>query len=168
MTNKIRQFTLDSLPSLTDKQKEEIAKLAQKPDNMIDTSDAPELSDGHWANSVRGKFYKPTKQSVTTRIDSDVLDWIKSSGKGYQSRINSILRGFMISYISSENNASEMSEKLDIYKFKYFFKEKEYIHKDIKIRSVYKIEFREKEESEITEKFLSEEKARFTAPLSQY
>jgi uncharacterized protein (DUF4415 family) len=35
------------------------------------------------------------KPTITIRIDSEVLDWLKSQGKGYQSRINAILRAYM-------------------------------------------------------------------------
>jgi len=45
-----------------------------------------------WQGAVRGKFYRPIKQQLTVRIDADVLDRLKSQGKGYQSRLNDILR----------------------------------------------------------------------------
>jgi BrnA antitoxin of type II toxin-antitoxin system len=32
---------------------------------------------------------------VTVRLDTDVLDWLKAYGKGYQTRINRILRAVM-------------------------------------------------------------------------
>jgi len=66
------------------------------PDEAIDTSDIPPLTDEFWKNAVRNPFYKPTKTSTTVRIDSDVLAWLKSQGKGYQSRINAILRREML------------------------------------------------------------------------
>lgn len=45
---------------------------------------------------VLPEFYKPIKSSTTVRIDADVLAWLKSQGKGYQTRINEILRDAMI------------------------------------------------------------------------
>jgi uncharacterized protein (DUF4415 family) len=45
---------------------------------------------------VRGRFYKPTKTSTTVRIDSDVLAWLKGGGKGYQTKLNAILRREMM------------------------------------------------------------------------
>jgi uncharacterized protein (DUF4415 family) len=62
-------------------------------DEDIDLSDIPEKLD--WSNAVVGKFYRPRKKSLTIRIDSDVLAWVKSQGKGYQTRINSYLREAM-------------------------------------------------------------------------
>jgi uncharacterized protein (DUF4415 family) len=49
-----------------------------------------------WKNAVRNPYYKPTKTSTTVRIDSDVLRWLRSQGKGYQSRTNAILRREML------------------------------------------------------------------------
>jgi len=48
---------------------------------------------------VRGKFYRPIKQQLTVRIDADVLDRLKSQGKGYQSRLNDILRAAMLEQV---------------------------------------------------------------------
>jgi uncharacterized protein (DUF4415 family) len=89
-------LALSSLPPLTDKQKAELEVLASKPDDAIDRSDAPSLPEPVWNEAVRGWFYKPTKTSTTVRIDSDVLAWLRSQGKGYQSRINAILRREML------------------------------------------------------------------------
>jgi uncharacterized protein (DUF4415 family) len=50
-----------------------------------------------WSNAVVGKFYRPVKQSLTIRLDADVIAWLKSQGSGYQTRINSLLRTAMTS-----------------------------------------------------------------------
>jgi uncharacterized protein (DUF4415 family) len=71
------------------------------PDDTIDFSDIPPMDDAAWANAIRGRFYKPTKTSTTVRVDSDVLAWLKSQGKGYQTRINAILREAMLTAIQS-------------------------------------------------------------------
>ena len=72
---------------------EELAALAAMPDGEIDTSDIPEITD--WSNVVVGRFYRPVKETVTIRLDADVLDWLKQGGKGYQTRVNKILRAVM-------------------------------------------------------------------------
>lgn len=93
MSKTIRyKVDLNNLPSLSDKQKAELKALAEMPDSEIDYSDIPPLDDGFWKNAVNNPFYKPTKTSTTVRLDSDVLIWLKSQGKGYQTRINAILR----------------------------------------------------------------------------
>ncbi len=83
-------------PPLTDAERERLAQLAALPDESIDTSDIPELSDEAWKAGVRGRFYRPLKQQITARVDADVLDWLKSQGPGYQGRMNAILRREML------------------------------------------------------------------------
>lgn len=96
--NKVIKSKIDPahLPPLTKAQKAELAALAAMPDSAIDTSDIAPLSDAFWKNAVRNPLYKPVKQATTVRIDADVLAWLKSTGKGYQTRINTILRDAML------------------------------------------------------------------------
>ncbi|WP_145735319.1 BrnA antitoxin family protein [Nitrospirillum pindoramense] len=101
MRTKIVRKRLADLPPLTEEQKAELQALAERPDSEIDTSDIPELTEEFWKNAVRGRFYKPTKTSTTVRIDSDVLAWLRSQGKGYQSRINAILRREMLASLKN-------------------------------------------------------------------
>lgn len=54
------------------------------------------MDDAFWQNAVRNPVYRPTKTSTTVRLDTDVLLWLRSQGKGYQSRINAILRRAML------------------------------------------------------------------------
>ena len=71
----------------------EITAIMRMKDEDIDLSDIPEITD--WSKAVVGKFYRPIKKSLTIRVDADVLAWLKSQGKGYQTRINSLLREAM-------------------------------------------------------------------------
>lgn len=87
---------LENLPKLTKQQKAELEALAKMSDATIDYSDIPPLSDDFWQKAMRNPLYKPKKQSTTVRVDSDVLLWLKSKGKGYQTRINKILREAML------------------------------------------------------------------------
>ena len=96
MKSKIVRYTWESLPPLTDRQKAELAALAELPDEQIDVSDVPETTDEQWKNAIRGRFYKPLKRQITARIDPDVLAWLKAPGKGYQARLNAILRREML------------------------------------------------------------------------
>jgi uncharacterized protein (DUF4415 family) len=74
-------------------QEKELAALAALRDERIDFSDAPEARD--WSRAVVGKFYRPVKKSLTIRLDADVLAWLKAQGRGYQTRINKLLRAAM-------------------------------------------------------------------------
>ena len=71
----------------------QLARLRRLKDEDIDLSDIPEITD--WSKAVVGKFYRPIKKSLTIRVDADVLAWLKSQGKGYQTRINRLLREAM-------------------------------------------------------------------------
>ena len=90
------EVDLNKLPPLTDAQTAELKTLSNMPDSAIDYSDIPPLDDTFWKNAVHNPFYKPTKTSTTMRVDSDVLAWLKSQGKGYQTRMNAILREAML------------------------------------------------------------------------
>jgi uncharacterized protein (DUF4415 family) len=83
-----RQFTA--------KQQRDLVALAALPDEQIDTSDIPELPLRAWKDAVRGKFYRPVKQAVSLRLDTDVVAWLKRPGKGYQTRANHLLRQQML------------------------------------------------------------------------
>lgn len=76
--------------------RKELAALAAMPENDIDFSDLPATKSSDWQGAVRGQFYRPVKQQLTVRIDADVLAWLKGQGKGYQSRLNEILRSAML------------------------------------------------------------------------
>ncbi len=90
------KYTLDTTRPLTTKQKAEVKTLNELTDSKIDYSDIPPLSAELLKNAKPNPFYKPTKTSTTVRVDSDVLVWLKSQGKGYQTRINAILRAAMM------------------------------------------------------------------------
>ena len=89
-------YTLDTLPPLTEAQKAHLKELAAQPEEKIDYSDVPPVTEEQWRNARRGVFYRPVKRQITARVDADVLDWLKGQGKGYQSRINAILRREML------------------------------------------------------------------------
>lgn len=61
-------------------------------DDDIDYSDTPAFDEA-FLNSVEMQ-YSPGKKAISLRIDTDVLEWLKAQGKGYQSRINAVLRAY--------------------------------------------------------------------------
>ena len=66
-------------------------------DEEIDFSDIPELTPEMFARAVLRRNFVPIprKTQLTLRIDSDVVDWYKQQGRGYQTRINALLRAYM-------------------------------------------------------------------------
>lgn len=67
-------------------------RLSRSSDEEIDTTDIPELGEDFFRHA---ELRVPVKQAVTIRLDSDVLEWFKSQGAGYQTRINQLLRQYM-------------------------------------------------------------------------
>ena len=77
----------------TREQKRQIAAVSAKRDADIDVTEMPEVVD--WSGAEIGRFYRPAKKPVTMRLDLDVVEWLKSYGRGYQTRANSLLRHAM-------------------------------------------------------------------------
>ena len=94
----VRYTRKEQNEKFSDKQDAEIKRLLAKgtvPDEQLDLSDIPEIT--HWSHAVRhGQFYRPVKQQTSVRLDADVLAWLKAQGKGYQTRMNKILREAML------------------------------------------------------------------------
>jgi uncharacterized protein (DUF4415 family) len=60
------------------------------------TAEHPELDLNHVVRVIVRKGLKPVlpKASISLRLDADVLEWFKSTGPGYQTRINAVLRAY--------------------------------------------------------------------------
>lgn len=84
------------LPAIALERLAELKRLARQPEAGIDYTDAPALDSTIWASAVRNPFYRPNKTHATIRLDADVLAWLKAGGKGYQTRLNAILRRAML------------------------------------------------------------------------
>ena len=84
---------------LTKGQKREIRAIASKKDEDIDFSDVAPVID--WSAAEIGKFYRPSKKPVTMRLDSDVIEWLKAEGPGYQTKANWLLRSAMLHFRES-------------------------------------------------------------------
>ena len=84
-------------------------EIAAIPDAAIDRSEIPELGSEFWENA-KVMFPEP-KKTVTIRLDRDVLEWFKEAGKGYQPRMNAVLRSYMES-MSRVRGASSGSRNL--------------------------------------------------------
>jgi uncharacterized protein (DUF4415 family) len=102
MPSKVVKHSIDPAKpmKLMPKQKAETAALRGKCDAVIDYSDIAPLPKYFLKTAVRNPFYKPVKAPTTVRVDSDMLMWLKSDGKGYQTRLNAILREAMLKELS--------------------------------------------------------------------
>lgn len=69
-------------------------RLREMRDRHIDYSDIPKLDKSFWKSA---KLVLPEpKDRLTIRVDHDVVQWLKKQGSGYQTRINAILRSYMM------------------------------------------------------------------------
>ena len=86
-----KEYKTIDFPPLTEDQKKELDMLNNMPDSKIDLSDIPEtdFSNGHFYYIQSPKM---SKTSIHTKIDNDNLAWLKKGGKGYQARLNNVIR----------------------------------------------------------------------------
>ena len=70
--------------------KSDLKRIDALRDEDIDYTDIPALDEGFFKEARA--VVSPGKKQLTLRLDADVLAWLKAQGKGYQSRINAILR----------------------------------------------------------------------------
>ena len=75
------------------KGKSDFQRLRQMRDEEIDYSDIPRLDDSFWKAATL-RMPEP-KDRLTIRLDHDIVQWLKKHGRGYQTRINAILRSYM-------------------------------------------------------------------------
>jgi uncharacterized protein (DUF4415 family) len=83
--------TLVPLKGKTDWKRLDRQTSAQIEDVAARDREGAPMSDAEWA---RAEIVRPEKVAVGIKLDSDVLDWFKDQGKGYQTRINTVLRRF--------------------------------------------------------------------------
>ena len=85
---------------LTARQHQQLEALRQIPDDQIDFSDIPEQLEIKGIQYI-GLMYRPGKTSVTIRLDSDMVEWFKVQGKGWQTKMNWALRLYFASHHKS-------------------------------------------------------------------
>jgi len=73
--------------------KSDLARIDRMKDSEIDYSDIPALDKSFLKKATTA--WPPVKKQLTIRLDADVLNWLKGHGRGYQTRINRILRVVM-------------------------------------------------------------------------
>jgi len=86
-----------SKKSISPKSRTNFSRIDKLDDNDIDFSGSPEISPEMFARTIVRKGLKLTQQKsqITLRMDTDVLEWFKTEGKGYQTRKNALLRAYM-------------------------------------------------------------------------
>ena len=82
--------------------KERLAEIEAMPDERIDTSDIPELDAAFFEKARLVLPARAAKKTVTLRMDEDVLEWFRSHGKGHLTRMNAVLRAYMLAHRDRE------------------------------------------------------------------
>lgn len=87
------------------------AELAAMPDSEIDYNDIPETTEEFWKNAVVVWPDGRSKAPVNLRLDADVLAWFRGQGKGYQTRMNAVLRSFYEAHRSAPEKKPEQTKR---------------------------------------------------------
>lgn len=95
--------------SITAEQRQELEMLAAMPDGDISTADIQELSPETLKTGTGRDFYRPIKKPISLRIDADIIDWLKDTGQGYQTRTNQVLRNLMLRDKGTKYKDSKLS-----------------------------------------------------------
>jgi uncharacterized protein (DUF4415 family) len=86
-----------------------LERIDRTKDSDIDYSDIPPLDNTFFKRATEA--WPPAKQQLTIRLDKDVLKWLKGQGRGYQTRINRILRAAMESQGLGRARATPIAKK---------------------------------------------------------
>lgn len=86
---------------LTKAERRQLEAIAALSEDDIDTSDIPEAPLENMSVGERGRYFRPTKTSITIRLDADLVDWFRTHAEngGYQTEINRVLRSHMLETI---------------------------------------------------------------------
>jgi uncharacterized protein (DUF4415 family) len=80
---------------------------ALKDSEIVVDDDAPAWTPEMFARAIvkRGLDAPPGKTLLSLRVDSDVVEWFRAQGRGYQSRMNALLRAYMDAHRHSRKRA---------------------------------------------------------------
>jgi len=76
-------------------------------DEDIDLSDIPEATPEMFARGVVRRGLKPVgpKERLTLQLDRDVVEWYRKQGRGYQAKINALLRDYMQEHLRASGSS---------------------------------------------------------------
>jgi uncharacterized protein (DUF4415 family) len=89
------------------------ARLKVMGDDDIDLSDSPEIAPELFAKAIVRRGLNPVirKSQLTLRVDGDVVTWFRKQGRGYQTRINALLRAYMDAHRKQSNIVRAVTRK---------------------------------------------------------
>lgn len=90
----VRRSRADRRPGRTDWARVDALSDADIDAAIAADPDAAPALGAEWFATAERLMQEPTKQGVYLNLDRDVVDWFKGQGKGYQVRMNAVLRAF--------------------------------------------------------------------------
>ena len=89
------RYSLNNLPKDSQTDWERVKNMTESEIEAAAASDADAqpTDETFWANAE--VVMPQPKRAISLRVDSDVLEWFKSHGSGYQTRMNAVLRAYM-------------------------------------------------------------------------
>ncbi len=81
---------------------------AMKDADIAYDRDAPRTKQSDWADAIahRGLPVPPRKQQIALRVDEDVLGWFRAQGRGWQTRMNAVLKAYKQSHATASRGRS--------------------------------------------------------------
>ncbi len=101
LVSTLKTMTLDdvrNLKPLTEEEKKIIRDAAPTPSEDCPAQTPEELEQYKPWHAHHPEWYKPKKANLHMKIDVDVLEWFRAQGKGYQTRINAVLREHVLNH----------------------------------------------------------------------
>lgn len=87
---------VSAIPDKPTRGRADLARPRNMTDEEINRNSPPELRDIPDSFWVNARVVEPvTKQAISIRIDTDVVEWFRATGPRYQTRINSVLRSYV-------------------------------------------------------------------------
>jgi len=87
-----REYRGIDFPRLTEEEKATIARLDKMAEDEVNLSDIPDSKPDSSGGFYYFQSLRIPKTDIHTKIDNDNLEWLKKAGKGYQSRLNNVIR----------------------------------------------------------------------------
>jgi uncharacterized protein (DUF4415 family) len=107
MESKMVSYTVEgSLPSISDEAFEELRRSADRPDGEIDYSDIPEITLAQARHFFPGVLRRFFRTHLMTKVDGDILAWLRAKGVDHDLFINDLLRREMDKEQSKEKQAA--------------------------------------------------------------
>lgn len=103
-SDNIKRYTLEEIRKM--ERKTDFARLQAEEAAGIEPAHDPDFDEVDWDWSTARLVEPEPKKMISVRLDADVLEFFKSQGKGYQTRMNAVLRSYMEAMRKSGSNSA--------------------------------------------------------------